>query len=95
MATDEEYLDNLLKSLTGGDEPIMEPADEPEDVADENDNLEPEVEAEAAKGEGADDRIKNVQPDTEAGDGMEGLQSDTGFCIRLYVFNSVVSRRRY
>ena len=80
MATDEEYLDNLLKSLTGGDEPIMEPADEPEDMADENDNLEPEepeVEAEAAKGEGADDGTKNVQPDTEAGDGMEGLKSDT------------------
>ena len=61
MATDEEYLDNLLKSLTGGDEPIMEPVNEPENVADENDNLkpeEPEVEAETAEKEAMTAELK-------------------------------------
>ncbi len=80
MATDEEYLDNLLKSLTGGDEPIMEPVNEPENVADENDNLkpeEPEVEAEAAEKEGADGGIESVQPEKEAADdGAESIKPD-------------------
>ena len=80
MATDEEYLDNLLKSLTGGDEPIMEPVNEPENVADENDNLkpeEPEVEAETAEKEGADGGIESVQPEKEAADdGAESIKPD-------------------
>ncbi len=76
MATDEEYLDNLLKSLTGGDEPIMEPVNEPEDAADENDNLKPkETEAEE---EAADNGIESAQPDTEGADGgTESAQPDT------------------
>ncbi|MDE6890555.1 MAG: hypothetical protein K2P50_02060, partial [Lachnospiraceae bacterium] len=32
MATDEEYLDNLLKSLTGGDEPKTESTDGQDDA---------------------------------------------------------------